>query len=190
MSNESAEIAREIIRDKLKQPPTVNRLVPLMLAAKERANHLFNNILSLPGNFTKHVLTKDGIVGEFESDHGVLKELATDYWREVAAIDRNERLSDSAKEEDRQNAKERALKAISQFSESKNFDKRIERLEAEMVNRMATKRSNNRPADETLRYLQESEMRAHLSRLRAEAKEADLKSKDPILGLLDEATAG
>ena len=109
MPNNSTEIAREIIAGKLNPPPITNQTIPLMLAAKERANHLFNNILNLPGNFTKHVLTKDGIVGEFESDHGALKEMAVDYWRKVAAIDRNERLSDAAKEDDSKAAKERAL---------------------------------------------------------------------------------
>lgn len=189
MSNESAELAREMIQGKLDPPPVINQTVPLMLAAKERANHLFNNVLNLPGNFTKHVVKKDDIIAEFETDHAALKELATDYWYEIAAIDRDARLSEEAKEEDRKAAKEDALKAISQFAESKNFDKRIERLDTEMINRMVTKRSNNQPKDATLKYLQESEMRSYLAQLRTEAKAQDPKAKDPVLGLLEEATA-
>lgn len=165
----------------------VDQSKPLMIAAKNRADYLASKH-GIPQAYTK-AYDPEQLVAEYQSDAQLFGLIPAEFWSEVNRIDNDARLSAEAKNTDKLAAQKMALEKADKYLSSRDFDAKITKLEAELVNRLVTARRNNSPKDEVAAYLQQSEMRAYIQRLRDEQSTKPLSKdkEDPALAILRHA---
>lgn len=185
--NNLNQLVDKIKSEKRETFDVVDQSTSLMLAAKNRADYLAWKH-GIPEAFSK-AYDPEQLVAEYQSDFGVFNLAISEFWSEVNRIDKDPRLNDEAKNADKLATQRKALEKIDKYLASRDFDKKLSKLEAELINRLVTARRNNKPENDTTAYLQQSEMRAYIQRLRDEqaTKALAVDGDDPALAILQHA---